>query len=201
MQLHEVVLEGRKRKGLTQEELAGLTGITVRTIQRIESGETTPRAYTLKAIAGALELPLSALQPEAGAPVPGKTIPLHTAIDPDEDSHALQLMIFSCFSFLVVPLVHVLVPLYLFRRVKDQLPQPARAFGRSLLRGQLLWTVSLQLLLLATLVYNFWQAGRNRGLVLSYLAPVLAMYALNTGLLALAFFRLRRLPVIINDHT
>jgi len=44
------LIELRKAKGLTQEEVAEKCKITVRTIQRIESGIVTPRAYTIKII-------------------------------------------------------------------------------------------------------------------------------------------------------
>lgn len=44
----------RKQKGLTQEELVEKCNINVRTIQRIEAGEVTPRPYTIKTILGAL---------------------------------------------------------------------------------------------------------------------------------------------------
>jgi transcriptional regulator with XRE-family HTH domain len=46
----------RKQKGLTQEDLVEKCNINVRTIQRIESGETTPRVYTIKTILNALGL-------------------------------------------------------------------------------------------------------------------------------------------------
>lgn len=48
------IKELRLLKGLTQEELADKTGLSVRTIQRIESGEVDPRTYTLNALAEAL---------------------------------------------------------------------------------------------------------------------------------------------------
>ena len=41
------VAELRQQKGLTQERLAELCEVSPRTIQRIESGEVDPRAYTL----------------------------------------------------------------------------------------------------------------------------------------------------------
>lgn len=40
----------RKEKGFTQEELVDMCNINVRTIQRIESGEVTPRSSTIKLI-------------------------------------------------------------------------------------------------------------------------------------------------------
>src|SRR5687768_17571164 len=45
----------RKQKGLTQEELVAKCNVTVRTIQRIEAGEVTPRPSTLRLIVDALE--------------------------------------------------------------------------------------------------------------------------------------------------
>lgn len=44
----------RKAKGLTQDELAEKCKINVRTIQRIESGDVNPRAYTIKIISSIL---------------------------------------------------------------------------------------------------------------------------------------------------
>jgi transcriptional regulator with XRE-family HTH domain len=45
----------RKAKGLTQEELVEKCNISVRTLQRIESGEGSPRSYTLRIIFDALD--------------------------------------------------------------------------------------------------------------------------------------------------
>jgi transcriptional regulator with XRE-family HTH domain len=46
----------RKAQGLTQEELVGKCNISVRTLQRIEAGDVTPRVSTVKLIFNALEL-------------------------------------------------------------------------------------------------------------------------------------------------
>ena len=45
----------REKKNLTQEELAEKSGVSVRTIQRIESG-IEPKGYTLKTLAKSLEI-------------------------------------------------------------------------------------------------------------------------------------------------
>jgi uncharacterized Tic20 family protein len=49
------VSELRQQKGLTQERLAELCEVSPRTIQRIESGEVDPRAYTLQCLGTVLE--------------------------------------------------------------------------------------------------------------------------------------------------
>lgn len=45
----------RKQKGFTQEELVERCNINVRTLQRIENGEVSPRSYTIKTILSALD--------------------------------------------------------------------------------------------------------------------------------------------------
>ena len=49
------VAELRLQKNLTQEHLAEICEVSARTIQRIESGEVDPRAYTLQCLSKALE--------------------------------------------------------------------------------------------------------------------------------------------------
>ena len=53
--LGKQISELRKAKGLTQEELAEQCKISARTLQRIESGVVTPRAYTVKVIYAVLK--------------------------------------------------------------------------------------------------------------------------------------------------
>ena len=49
------IAELRKAKGLTQEDLVSKCNLNVRTLQRIESGSVTPRSYTIREIAAALD--------------------------------------------------------------------------------------------------------------------------------------------------
>ncbi len=59
METGKLIKELRIKKGMTQEELAELTELSARTIQRIEKGEVDPRSYTLQMIAKALEVDYS----------------------------------------------------------------------------------------------------------------------------------------------
>lgn len=56
------ISELRKQKGLTQEELVEQCNINVRTLQRIKSGEVSPRSYTVKTILSALDYDYESLQ-------------------------------------------------------------------------------------------------------------------------------------------
>jgi len=55
------ISETRKLKGLTQEELAELAKVNLRTIQRIENNENEPRGKTLNLICNVLDLNLEDL--------------------------------------------------------------------------------------------------------------------------------------------
>jgi len=52
--LGKKILELRQKLGLTQKELAESCNLSLRTIQRIESAEVTPRSHTVKVILSAL---------------------------------------------------------------------------------------------------------------------------------------------------
>lgn len=54
-ELGKKMAELRKQKGLTQEDLAFKANVNVRSIQRIENGEVTPRPSTLRLLAQPLE--------------------------------------------------------------------------------------------------------------------------------------------------
>jgi uncharacterized Tic20 family protein len=52
------IAELRQQKGLTQERLAEYCEVSARTIQRIESGEVEPRAFTRNSLSNILEFDL-----------------------------------------------------------------------------------------------------------------------------------------------
>jgi len=58
MDLGEQVKTSRLKKGWTQQQVSEATGISLRTVQRIEKGEVNPSAYSLQKIGEALEVNL-----------------------------------------------------------------------------------------------------------------------------------------------
>jgi len=174
MKLNEQISQTRKEKGFTQEELADLANISTRTIQRIESGESIPRSFTIKAIAKALELPYETLLTK-GIPLPiqptGNTI------------HFLKMLNLSSFSYILVPWVHFLVPYFILKRQKN-LNEAITACCRKIIRQQVSWTIALHLLMLFTVVLNYMQVTVfNNFHTISYLWPVFVMYFLNAGII------------------
>lgn len=62
-----IVKEARIAKGYTQKELAEISNISIRSIQRIENAQLQPRSYTLKVLSAVLEVSFdNMVQPEGG---------------------------------------------------------------------------------------------------------------------------------------
>ncbi|MBF9236196.1 helix-turn-helix domain-containing protein [Hymenobacter sp. BT683] len=133
----------RKSKGLSQEVLAEQSGVSLRTIQRVEQGETVPRGHTVQALAAALEVPLEALRHEpepAGAALPAPTPALVVAPALPDDPEFLQLLNLSALSFLVLPFLNLVVPWLLWHARRHSTAHVA-ALGRRVLGFQVLWQV------------------------------------------------------------
>jgi XRE family transcriptional regulator, regulator of sulfur utilization len=175
----------RRQAGLTQEELADECGLTVRTIQRIESGATIPRAYTLRKLAEVLNVSIDTLRKIPVEEIPVANIPVNS-IPPDNNSTAdLRWLNLSCFSYLVVPYVHFLIPLSIWK--KNRTPE-----GRQIIDRQIYWLIALHGILLLTVAYNLtvvhyfkWREG-----VISYVLVIALLYALNAVIILRDHFRI-----------
>ena len=55
---NEIIKTARKAKGLTQQELAGEAGVSLRTVQRIEKGTEEISGFSLRQICNVLDIPL-----------------------------------------------------------------------------------------------------------------------------------------------
>lgn len=198
--LSQKIQSARKQKGLTQEELAERAGVTARTIQRIEGGETVPRAFTLKALATALILPEDTfLTEDRPSQEPGVSFKDNEAQvvlpekDPGSVHYFLQLHLLSCFAYLVVPLAPFLVPYFILRRRSD-LPLQARIFGRATVKGQVCWSVALNITLLSMAGWNIFQASRgHKDDIVNLIWPVLLLFAANAIWIGVRFLYLRRM--------
>lgn len=60
----KIIYEFRIKKGLSQEELAEMAKVNLRTIQRIENDLTEPRETTINLIFGVLEIDQNELKPQ-----------------------------------------------------------------------------------------------------------------------------------------
>lgn len=92
----------RKLKGFTQQDLSDKTNVTVRTIQRIEKGETEPHLQTVKLLATALEIEVNEL------------LPLENPKEENIQKKWLLLIHTSPFIGFVLPFFNIFIPLLLW---------------------------------------------------------------------------------------
>lgn len=110
----------RKEKGLTQAELAEQSGLSIRTMQRIENKEVNPSAYSLKMLSKALEVDLEDLNSHKKKPFQfhlSKSL-MTTLISFLENSSARK-----AFGFTLLPLIALLIYIWIpFKSNKVYLP-------------------------------------------------------------------------------
>lgn len=145
--LATLLIAQRKRLGLSQEELAEAAKLSLRTVQRLEKGDSLPRGFTLQALAHALQLPVEALttfpdtaplRPLAMPPAE-EPVEAATPIAPEDITRYVALMYLSALSYLVLPGANIVLPLFLRYR-KRHVPQIQEA-GSQLLNFELVWSV------------------------------------------------------------
>ena len=121
----------RNRKGFSQEQLAEESKLSLRTIQRIEKGESIPRGDTLIKLTQAL------------------------GVTPDdllewtdiEDKGYLTLLNLSAISILIQPLLGIIIPLvmWILKREKIKFVDDT---GRKLISFQITWILTLYIVLI-----------------------------------------------------
>jgi transcriptional regulator with XRE-family HTH domain len=97
------IKELRLKLGFSQEQLSEESGISLRTIQRIEKGNTIPRGYSLRQISRALNVDIEQL-----------TFDHLTTIQPvdslKEDPGISFILIISGFAYLINPVLGIIIP-------------------------------------------------------------------------------------------
>ena len=129
------VKELRKRNGLSQELLAENSGLSLRTVQRIENGETQPTGDSIKKLSSALNV------------TPNELIDWQII----DDSKALLLLNLSQLSFIVFPVLGILIPLIIWTSKKDKI-KDMDFVGKSILNFQITWTLLLFLVVIGLFI-------------------------------------------------
>jgi len=114
----------RKKKGLSQEELAESAKVNLRTIQRIENNESEPRGKTLNLICEVLELNAEDILDY------GK----------QTDKSYLIYIHLSAVIGLLIPSGNLILPFILWMTKKDKIIG-LKAIGANLINFQIIWTL------------------------------------------------------------
>lgn len=133
----------REKQNLTQEELAEQSGISVRTIQRIESG-MEPKGYTRKVLAGTLKVAEADLSTDA-VPAPAMNLAL------------VRIVNFSSLPFTIIPPLNILVPIIITAIKKER-----NELTRQIVSLQIIWTiVAYVLFMLAAFMKSGFSLGSS----------------------------------------
>ncbi|EKN14955.1 hypothetical protein HMPREF1076_02860 [Parabacteroides goldsteinii CL02T12C30] len=130
----------RKQKGLSQELLSERAGINLRTIQRIEKNETTPRGNTLQMLCQALDVPIDSLIEY------GKT----------EDRNYLAWFHLSAIAGLFIPAGQILLPFILWITNRDK-TKDLYEQGANMISFQIWWTAFIYLQVFFNLFFHYQQ--------------------------------------------
>ncbi|HJV20935.1 MAG TPA: helix-turn-helix domain-containing protein [Sediminibacterium sp.] len=139
----------RERQNLTQEELSERSGISVRTIQRIEAG-ADPKGYTLRVLSeklGVQEMALQDKQPEAGNVKEdnGNATPAEAPVL--MNNSMIRLINLSSIPFIILPPLNVLVPLIIIFATKQKSP-----LTRQIVSVQMMWTILAPIIFLLVIL-------------------------------------------------
>lgn len=105
MKIGDRIKELRKQHAYSQEDLAGKTGLSLRTVQRIENNEVEPRGYSLRKIAEVFQVSPNEI--------------LDWGLQ--EDKGLLIGLNLSTLAFLVVPFLGILFPLVIWISGKNRI--------------------------------------------------------------------------------
>jgi transcriptional regulator with XRE-family HTH domain len=144
----------RQNLNLTQEELAEKSGISVRTIQRIEAG-ITPKGYTLRTLAHTLGIEESELLDKASNVY-------------EVDITLLKLINLSSLPFTFIPPVNILLPLIIMAVKKQFNP-----LAKQIVSVQIIWTIFSAIIFMLSAIMKNWFSLDRRFVLLVMIVLIL----------------------------
>ncbi|MDQ1771196.1 helix-turn-helix domain-containing protein [Labilibaculum sp. A4] len=160
----------REQQNLTQEELSKKSGISVRTIQRIEAG-TDPKGYTLRVLGEALgvqEKELRSKQPEIENKEDSNEKTSPKAEDNLLNYSSIKLINLSSLPFIILPPLNILIPLILMFAMKLKNP-----ITKQIISLQIMWTIIAPIVFMLGI---FTKSGHNFTLILMILLILSNVY-------------------------
>ena len=144
--------EHRTNEQLSQQELADKSGISIRTIQRIEKKLSSGSPYIIKSLCKALQIEvddieLSTLIPEITEANSQKELEqFNTDNEDDKTKSTLKLVNFSSIFILLFPLLNLLIPSLLYWKHKKSLRNNPVAL--KIISFQIIWTIGTLIILI-----------------------------------------------------
>lgn len=119
----------REQQGYTQAILAERTGLSLRTIQRLEASNKPPKGHTLKMLSEVFGMPPSTLLVQFQNVEKNQTTEIDT----------IRFINLSILSFIGIPFGNIIFPFLLWR--KNRQSKLVNEAGRRILNFQIIWWV------------------------------------------------------------
>lgn len=125
----------REKSGYTQESLAKKSGLSLRTIQRLEASAEAPKGHTLNVLSDVFNVEPTVLQEEFKSVKRAK----------ESDRSSLKLINLSVLAFFLFPFGNIILPYIVWRKRSES--KSVLEVGRKIIDFQILWTIVLCFLL------------------------------------------------------
>jgi XRE family transcriptional regulator, regulator of sulfur utilization len=134
MTVGEKLKHFRRINCLSQDKLAETSGISIRTIQRIEEGKSAGSGYTINVLAKALNIKSTDLINSVSQnPVPVSN-----------NTTKLKILNLSAISMLLIPLANIVFPAYIYWKNRDN--EKVKDIGSKIISFQIFWTLGTLLI-------------------------------------------------------
>jgi len=167
----------REKHSYTQQELAKKTGLSLRTIQRLESSNKVPKGHTLTMISEVFCIEPHELQDQF------KNIKQNKA----SESIYIRYINLSVLSCIGIPFGNIIFPLILWN-IKKRKSKRVDEMGRRIINVQIIWNLSL-FFLLSISPFISREFFSNRAIILYVLFIV---YILNIAIVCITALKLQR---------
>ncbi|MDR2224218.1 MAG: helix-turn-helix domain-containing protein [Flavobacteriaceae bacterium] len=169
MEIGTRLRELRIQKGFSQEELANRSGVTLRTIQRIEKGDNEPRGNTLQMLCAVLEINVADL----------------VVLKKTADNSVIKTMYLSVLAGIVVPLGNIILPTIIWHINKEKVKE-AKSVGKHIIWSQVVLGTCSSLLIMFWIFIGLQQGVKYDALIyVSFLIGIV-----NYAIALYAFFQI-----------
>jgi len=124
----------RRINCLSQEKLAETSGISIRTIQRIEEGKSVGSGYTISVLAKTLNINSTDLI----NPVSQNSLPI------TNKASKLKILNLSAMAILLIPFANILIPACIYWKNRDD--EKIKDIGSKIISFQIFWTLATLLI-------------------------------------------------------
>jgi transcriptional regulator with XRE-family HTH domain len=156
----------REKLNLTQDQLADKTGLSVRTIQRIEAG-SKPKGHSLNVLVQALNVSKEQLIEERN--------------EPFFNYKLIKLINLSSLPFVIIPLANIAIPLLIMYYKKE-----VNSLTKQVVSVQILWTIlSTVLFLLSPFISRIFSSENKLTLIVLIISILTNIFIILRNAIAL----------------